>query len=355
MSVSTRIPTWPRRDQQRPTAFNGNSMRILPRLFITALLSLLAAIRVDAASVGFQVIRVPVPEDVPLEVAIWYPSKTRPIARRLGPFTQTVARNGAIAGRSLPLVVISHGTAEWYGALYDTAIALARAGFVVAAPTHTGDNLADRSRSIRLADRPLHIHLVINDLLESWQYHRHIDAGRVGMFGFSAGALTALIVAGGEPDLGTLEDHCRDHPDFFDCRLVRAHASASPPPATPSLVHDARVKAIVVAAPALGFTFSPDGLKAVTLPVQLWRAANDHVLPSPFYAEAVRDSLPSPPEYHVVAGADHLDFLAVCSPKWRSAAPDLCVERDGFDRGHFHREFNKRVVAFFSRTLKPIS
>jgi predicted dienelactone hydrolase len=40
----------------------------------------------------------------------------------------------------------------------------------------------------------------------------------------------------------------------------------------------------VVAAPALGFTFSPDGLKNVTVPVQLWRAEDDVIVPHPRYA-----------------------------------------------------------------------
>jgi predicted dienelactone hydrolase len=63
--------------------------------------------------------------------------------------------------------------------------------------------------------------------------------------------------------------------------------------------------------------------------------------------------LPRPPEYHVVAGADHFDFLAPCSEPLAQVAPMICEERGGFDRAAFHRTFNREVVRFFSKTLHP--
>jgi predicted dienelactone hydrolase len=57
-------------------------------------------------------------------------------------------------------------------------------------------------------------------------------------------------------------------------------------------IADPRIKAAVIAAPAIGFTFGRAGLKSVLIPVQLWRAGSDSILPSPDYAEAVRDALP---------------------------------------------------------------
>ena len=34
-----------------------------------------------------------------------------------------------------------------------------------------------------------------------------------------------LTAAGGKPDLGRVEDHCRARPEFYDCRLMAAHPS----------------------------------------------------------------------------------------------------------------------------------
>jgi predicted dienelactone hydrolase len=108
----------------------------------------------------------------------------------------------------------------------------------------------------------------------------------------------------------------------------------------------------VVAAPALGFTFSPDGLKNVKVPVQLWRAENDVIVPQPRYAEAVRLALPEAPDYHVVPNAGHYDFLAPCGDALASIAPAICASSPGFDRAAFHVGFDSAVVKFFSSTLR---
>jgi predicted dienelactone hydrolase len=115
---------------------------------------------------------------------------------------------------------------------------------------------------------------------------------------------------------------------------------------------DRRIKALVVAAPALGFTFA-NGLAEVTQPVQLWRADDDQVLPAPAYADAVRAALPSPPEFHEVVGAGHFDFLAPCSEKLAQFVPIICRSAPGFDRAAFHARFDAAVVTFFRRTLTP--
>ena len=100
-------------------------------------------------------------------------------------------------------------------------------------------------------------------------------------------------------------------------------------------MRDRRIKAIVVATPALGFTFDRSGLRTVTVPVQLWRAGDDRILPAPWYADAVRAALPRSPEFHDVAGAGHFDSLAPCA----ADAPRLpiCDGVPGFDRNGFHR------------------
>ncbi len=87
------------------------------------------------------------------------------------------------------------------------------------------------------------------------------------------------------------------------------------------------------------------------VPVQLWRAENDSVLPHPLYAEAVRGLLPRAPDYRVVSGADHYDFLAPCGAGMAKAAPAVCGGK-GFDRATFHAGFNTDVVAFFRKSLR---
>ena len=90
------------------------------------------------ASVGFQQVTVPDNQGKPLAVGIWYPSKSSAESRPLGMFTQVVAANQEGAGTLLPLILISHGNSGSFASHYDTALALAEAGFVVGALTHTG-------------------------------------------------------------------------------------------------------------------------------------------------------------------------------------------------------------------------
>jgi predicted dienelactone hydrolase len=116
--------------------------------------------------------------------------------------------------------------------------------------------------------------------------------------------------------------------------------------------HDRRIKAVVSAAPALGFAFGTKGLAAVLQPVQLWRAEDDQVLPQPYYAEAVRLALPQPPETHVVADAGHYDFLKPCPTQLATRMPAICTSKPGFDRAAFHERFDHDIVAFFKRTLQ---
>ena len=78
-------------------------------------------------------------------------------------------------------------------------------------------------------------------------------------------------------------------------------------------------------------------------------------MPHPRYAEAVRLAMPVAPEYHVVPGAGHYDFLAPCSEALAALAPAICASAPGFDRAAFHADFNAAVVRFFSTSLLPRS
>jgi predicted dienelactone hydrolase len=78
-----------------------------------------------ALSAGFEQIMVPDPAGAPLEVGVWYPSNTPAAPQPLGLFEQTVANRGPVAGRTLPLIAMSHGTGGSFEGHYDTALALA--------------------------------------------------------------------------------------------------------------------------------------------------------------------------------------------------------------------------------------
>ena len=249
------------------------------------------------------------------------------------------------SGSGLRLIVISHGTGAGPLSHQDTAEALARAGFVVVAPMHPGDNFQDDSAVGRpqwFADRSRHVSKVIDFMLTGWAGHARLRPDRVGIFGLSAGATTALISIGAEPDLARLAPHCAAEPEFV-CRIMQPQTGP-----TPQWTHDPRIAAAVLAAPGLGFLFEPAGLARVRAPVQLWAGTADDTVPYATNGAIVARLLRRQPEVHIVANAIHYSFLAPCTPQ---TPPFLCQDRPGFDRAAFHQQFNAAIVAFFRRHL----
>lgn len=323
---------------------------MFPRSVALALAVLLLAAPTARASIGFQHLTIPDPQGPPIEVGVWYPAEAPPAPTQILLSQDLLAADAPVQGRRLPLVVMSHGLGGSFADHHDTAMALAEAGFVVAALTHTGDNWRDHSRAVgALDERPRQLKVLADYMLAAWSGHDRLDPARLGAFGFSSGGFTVLTAAGGEPDLGAVAPHCQAHPNYFDCRLIAGAPAA--PRRVPVWAHDGRIRAVVAVAPALGFTFAPAGLGQVRQPLQLWRAQDDSILPAPDYADAVRAALPVAPDFHLVENADHFDFLAPCSAAMAKINPQICGSRPGFDRPAFHRQFNRDVVAFFRRAL----
>jgi predicted dienelactone hydrolase len=305
-----------------------------------AALLMLSMATTVAGTVGFHRVSVPDPAGTPRDVGIWYPSETAASTQALGPYRQSVAIDGAVAGRSLPLVLILHGVQGSFENHYDLALALAEAGFVVAG--------IQQSQDIALLARPQHVSKVLDYMLGEWPDRDRLDPRRIGLYGFSVGGFTALVVIGGEPDLGRVGPYCAEHPDRVCAMLKERGTDLTIPPAAWS--HDRRIAAAVIAAPTLGFTFGGNALASVGIPLQLWRAADDAITPHPWHAEAIHGALPGSPEYIVVPNAGHFAFVAR-STDLASRAPDICQDSPTFDRPAFHLEFNAAVVAFFAAHL----
>lgn len=326
------------------------------RAFAYALVLTAALTPHAIGAVGFQQITVPDDAGKPLPVSVWYPSDGVAAPRSLDAFEQTVAVDGTVSGQSLALVLISHGSGGSSASHYDTAIALADAGFVVAAVTHTGDNYMDQSDAGNrkdLTDRPRQLARVLDYMLTGWSDRDRLDPARVGLFGFSLGGFTVLVLSGGTPDLNRMRQLCNARPTAPECVFI-ATRHGDQLDATISNVswpHDPRVRAVVVAAPAVSYLFGPDSLQHVAMPIQLWRASDDEQVPDEWNTAILRAELPRPPQEHVVAAAGHYAFLAPCSNSLARIAPEICSDGAGFDRAAFHREFNADVVEFFRSTL----
>ncbi len=326
-------------------------------IVLVVLIALLAAAAVLTAlrtprPVGFQVTQTSDARGRPFAIAVWYPTDAHPWPTTIAVTgLMNVASNAPVAGRNLPLVVISHGNGGAGAGHADLAMALANAGYIVAAPTHPGDNFRDQSAvgsATFFSDRTQQLHATVDHLLGTWQGHGHIDAARIGAFGFSMGGFSVLTAAGAQPDLRIIASYCAGTPAMV-CDGLRHFKSplltAGAPAASAPIPADARIRAAVVAAPGLEFTMAGHALDDVRVPVQMWSGGQDANVAD---SSTIRQGLGSRVDFHAVPGANHFAFMAPCALLRPSP---ICSDLAGFDRQAFHDSMNASVVAFFDKHM----
>jgi predicted dienelactone hydrolase len=323
------------------------------RLFLLAALCLCATL---AQAAGFSTIELPADQEGPaLRGAVWTPCAKPSSEFKMGPYLLQGVRDCPLTDGPLPLIVQSHGYGGSYLGHHDTAEALASAGFVVAAITHSGDNFQIRGGPddsiTALATRTVDIRRLIDYMTRQWPSHAGLDPGKIGFFGFSRGGYTGLVLVGGQPDFGRLppppSSPCASAPEGQACAQMRQRFQqllASP------LARDPRIKAAVIVDP-FSVVFTADGLKDVSIPIQLWASAYGGDGVSPESVAALRRNLPAPPDWQEAENAAHFGFLAPCSPALLQANSEICRDGPGFDRTAFHVRFNAKVLAFFQRQL----
>lgn len=310
--------------------------------------------RRSANPVGFQTARVKTPSGA-VAIALWYPTSATPRPTTfINGSLLSLAPNGPVDGHDLPMIVLSHGNGGSAFSHVDLAMELASAGYVVASPTHGGDNYADQSRQgdpAIFSQRAGQIRATIDYVLVSWADAAHVDRERVGAFGFSAGAFTVLGLIGGVPDMALIVDHCRRQPEFICKALAHAHSPLlTGTAAAGRFTADERIKAAVVAAPGLGFTFERGGLGGVRVPVQVWSGSHDSTVPFESNTRVVQAGLGRHVEARKLRGASHLSFLAPCG---LLRPPAVCRDPDGFNRESAHRLMNTEIIGFFNARLAP--
>ncbi|TWA72178.1 putative dienelactone hydrolase [Azospirillum baldaniorum] len=246
-----------------------------------------------------------------------------------------------------PLVVVSHGSGGSAFGHADTAMALARRGYVVAAVHHRGnafDDDRDAGTERMWRKRPAQLSVTLDHVLAEPDLAGRLDGERVGALGFSAGGYTVLVAAGGVAELARIAAHCRTPPagERF-CHLGNEE--------TPARIEarDPRIRAAVLMAP-VGVPFSKDGLAGVTIPVRLYRAERDEQIAAS-QPEDLRDRLPVPPEYKVVRDAGHFAFLMPVPAAIAAEVGLPARDPPGFDRAAFHERLNAEIADFFDRAL----
>ncbi len=316
--------------------------------------------------VGFSRLSTADPMGGQLQYSLWYPTKVPNGVVRLGPFEFLGTQDAEPAAGQFGLVILSHGSGDSDLGHRDTAIALAEAGFIAAAPLHPRNNFRDDigdDQRIVLDGRPRQLSAVIDALLAQQAWSSRIDSKKIAAFGFSAGGYAVLAALGAEPEFSRILDHCERHAEEDPyCRIIndvsaeeraaRARAYAEPAQRT----YDGRLRVAVIA-DLFAATFSDATLKALP-PAKLlfFRPEVENVVKAEFHVSRVvrllkqRDDFPDPQEI-VAPKANHYSFIAPVPEVVAQSFPEIASDPEGFDRATFHDVMNSTIVTFFKQAL----
>lgn len=336
------------------------SGRAGPAARVAAALLALAPWTAGAHTAGLERVAVPY-FDTTIDVAVWYPADAAEQRVEAGPFSPSAAAGAPPAEGRYPLVLLSHGTGGMNLNHHTLAGALARAGFVVAAPTHPGDNFRDRGliADPRYFDeRPRQLGAVLDYLLEQTSWSSRIDASRIGAMGHSAGGYAVAALAGMRADRERLAAHCRGGDDpacayadpSFGVADPRPDPFRLPPgPVAGDGPGDDRVRAAVLLAP-LAAVLADDARPRAGVRLKVIRAGKDEVLPADAHAHRLRRLAPGA-EHATAEGAGHFSFIAPVAARWRPLLGVIANDPEGFDRGAFHDALSQSLVAWFRDAL----
>ena len=294
-----------------------------------------------------------------MTVALFYPTMVAPRTIAMGPFTVHVAIGAKPVDKVKALIVLSHGNAGTELGHSTLAEALARSGYLVAALRHPGDNWQDQSLMEKsperyFDERSRQASRVIDALLAdpAWKDRIASDSQgpRVGALGHSAGGTTVLVLAGAQPDLARMRNHCQAEAslDPIFCGVGRS-AAARPLAAPDPSLRDERVRAIVAMAPA-GVPLTAESLAKVRPATLIYEAELDRYLVPRFHAEWVASQLPMP-NLQRVPNAWHYAFMDTPSMSIPSPDGDLAANPPGFDREAFLKQLAIDIPAFFDKTF----
>ncbi|UQA22361.1 alpha/beta hydrolase [Stenotrophomonas sp. NY11291] len=310
-----------------------------------------------------------------LRYTVWYPALagSRETALTIGPPDAPLfdvgraAMEAPVAGDRLPTLLLSHGNGGSARMMGWLGTSLARAGYLVIAVDHPGNNGIDtmtlpgsilswlRADDLRAALAAVRADPVLGP---------HVDPERLGVAGFSAGGYTALLAAGARPDLQRLLAFCRAHPDDGVCRpqqeaathtMEARQAAAASPALSPWVAHanDARpipgVRAVFLLAPAIVQAFAPEQLSSLRQPVSIVLGEADAVAPPQSNGEAAQALIPGAVLMRLPE-VGHYDFLAACAPAGLQRLPELCTSRK--PKVDTHAQVVDAAVRFFADALQ---
>lgn len=313
-----------------------------------------------------------------LRVTVWYPAAEGAVEAPLvvGPPEQPLFDAGRAAadarfapGRH-PVILLSHGFGgsarimAWFGT------ALARAGDVVIAVDHPGNNGRDPmtlAGGLLVWERAVDLKAALDAAGRDPQIGPHLDLQRLGVAGFSLGGFTALLTAGGRADLDQFLRFCRENPHDATCmpqaeapdQTMEARIAALKEPAFAAQAKLAGddyaipgIKAVFLMAPGAIEAITPASLRALKTPTAIVLGDADPVAPPKSNGELAAQLLPNA-TLETLHDVGHYDFLAECTAAGRQQVPPC--EHLKVPQPRTHAAAIALANAFFSASWHPES
>ncbi|WP_459859500.1 alpha/beta hydrolase family protein [Dongia sp. agr-C8] len=304
-----------------------------------------------------------------LDATVWYPAQAGGAPVVLGDslfFQGTAAlQDSPIPAGRFPLILLSHGAglAGNPQALSWVATALARQGFIVAAPAHPGNSGKNRSaaETMKLWMRPGDLTATLDALEQDPFFKPHLDPTRVGALGLSMGGGTVLAIAGARIDPKRLAGYCdTDLRNASLCEWVRQsgvdlHALDLQSAARDN--RDQRIRFAMAIDPAPIDVFAFESFTAVGIPVDLVNLGQPGKIPVTLDAAEAARAIPNA-HYATIADASHFSMFAECKPGAAALAEaeeigdPICMDGGGRSRYEIHRQLIEMTTAAFRRALK---
>ena len=285
-------------------------------------------------------------------ITLYCPSSTPAQSVKRGSFTLLVAEQGAPTPGNGRLVVISHGSggSPWMHA--DLATRLVDAGFVVAMQQHRGDHHLDNGHlgPESWARRPAEVSRAIDAVGRDARFASTLKLDKVGMYGMSAGGLTAWVLAVGRWSPAGFKQHCEAHlaEDFQTCaglftRLTGGMCDGLKKTvalavlrhqfddATPQMHTDPRIAA-VVSGVHVAAVFDMASLAHPCVPVALITAARDRWLIPKFHSDRGLPACLTCQHLADLKTAGPGALLAPLPPGFTGLIGELLNDPPGFDR-----------------------
>jgi len=101
-----------------------------------------------------------------------------------------------------------------------------------------------------------------------------------------------------------------------------------------------------------GILLDPISLAKVGVPVRLYAAELDAVVPGRYHAEPLRQTLKPAPEFVLVRGAGHYAFVEPFPDAVKQQAGEGATDPPGFDRAIFQEKLRHEIAEFLDRVLR---